>query len=153
MKLSEYNRLQRWYIQFINLSQADTNFKKKVFYPGAPEFIPGLNSGVRVSRSSVFCKYILESNILPRLSSFACATILNEFSCAYATPEMLYLNVIHLYVINEADHIAVPAPIRILLSTQHFKRLLRRVKAWENQTAFLICIRRHIKNKMTSMRL
>jgi hypothetical protein len=26
---------------------------KKVFYPGAPEFIPGLNSGVRVSRLNV----------------------------------------------------------------------------------------------------
>jgi hypothetical protein len=50
-----------------------------------------------------------------------------------------------LYVINEADHIAVPAPIRILLSTEHFKRLLnRKINVFHTHTQ---TIRTHYETK------
>ena len=73
--------------------------------------------------------YLNITNILPRQLFFTCATILKEFSCAYETPEMLYIKrPTFVHVIVTKLTIAVPAPIRILLSTEHFKRLLRRVK-------------------------
>ena len=52
MKQSKLQLLRR-YLKFINLSQADIKkivFGANIFYSGAPELTPGLNSGVRVSR-------------------------------------------------------------------------------------------------------
>jgi hypothetical protein len=52
MKQSKLQLLRR-YLKFINLSQADINkieLGANIFYSGAPELTPGLNSGVRVSR-------------------------------------------------------------------------------------------------------
>jgi predicted transcriptional regulator len=52
MKQSKLQLLRR-YLKFINLSQADIKkivFGANIFYSGALELTPGLNSGVRVSR-------------------------------------------------------------------------------------------------------
>ena len=58
MKQSKLQLLRR-YLNLINL-QADIQknmFGANLFYSGAPELIPGLNSGVRVSRFCVvFCR-------------------------------------------------------------------------------------------------
>jgi hypothetical protein len=47
MKLAEYNNCKDGMISLLTCHRLTQTFKK-VFYPGAPEFIPGLNIGVRV---------------------------------------------------------------------------------------------------------
>jgi predicted transcriptional regulator len=52
MKQSKLQFLRK-YLKLINLSQTDIKkivFGANIFYSGAPELIPGLNSEVRVSR-------------------------------------------------------------------------------------------------------